>query len=117
MLAQESAGVENHPGLAKAALRDVFFDPGALAGMARVGREAFDGGKRTLGRLPRRDLTGTERFAVFQDGAGAADADPTFVPVMPNESRKIQSNGVSSSTSTSRGRPLMVRWSALIGRR
>ena len=75
MFAEESAGVEDHPGLAETALRDIFLDPGALAGMARVGRETFDGGERTSGRVPGRDLAGTERLAIFEDGAGAANPD------------------------------------------
>ena len=40
--AKKGAGVENHPGLTKSALRNVLFEPGALAGMIRIGGKAFD---------------------------------------------------------------------------
>jgi hypothetical protein len=60
-------------------LRDISRQPGALAGMAAVGGEAFDGGEAPLIRLADGHLTGTNRFAPLVNGAGSADADSAAV--------------------------------------
>ena len=77
--AQKGAGIENHPGLTKSALRDILFEPGPLAGMIRISGKAFNCRERTIGRVARGKLTGAESFAVFEHGAGAADSNPATV--------------------------------------
>ena len=77
--AQKGAGVQNHAGLTKSALRDILFEPGPLAGMIRISGKAFNCRERTIGRVARGKLTGAESFAVFEHGAGAADSNPATV--------------------------------------
>ena len=77
MLAQERARGQDHSRLAKSTLRDVLFDPGALAGMVRIGRKTFDRGEGPTGGVSGGNLAGAQCQAVLKDGAGAADADAT----------------------------------------
>src|SRR5471030_388339 len=71
---QQSAGCHQHPWLTVAALRDVYFEPGPLAGMGSVSREAFDGRELPPGGLVRRNLTGADRALSFEQSACSADA-------------------------------------------
>jgi hypothetical protein len=59
-------------GLAIAALRDVFCDPGLLDGVGAVGGEAFDGGDFFAADGGDLSDTGAGGFAVDVHGAGAA---------------------------------------------
>src|SRR5262249_29799910 len=79
LLLEERAGRADHPRLAVAALRDVLLDPGALAAVRAVGREALDGDEALAGRIGERDLARAHRPPVLEDGAGPADADAAAV--------------------------------------
>src|SRR5258708_27957816 len=62
------------PGLAIAALRDIFGDPSVLDGMAAGGGQAFDGGDFLSRHLGDGGLARTRRFAVDVHGTRAAQA-------------------------------------------
>ncbi len=66
---QQTARGHNHARLAKAALRYLFCEPGALTGMGHVPRQAFDRDEAATFSLMRRDLTRSNRFAIFKNGA------------------------------------------------
>jgi hypothetical protein len=72
---EQDAGGEQHPGLAIAALRDVFLDPRALKRMTPVVRKPLDCGEALSRRLRRRDLAGSNCIVTVEYGACAADAD------------------------------------------
>src|SRR5436190_20688045 len=75
LVAQERARRHDHPGLAVAALRDVFRDPSALTRMRRIARESFDRREPLSVGVARRDLARADGLAVLQHCARAADAD------------------------------------------
>src|SRR5262249_18959108 len=79
LLLEERAGRKDHPRLAVAALRDVLLDPGLLAAVRAVARQALDGGEALARRLGDRHLAGAHRAPVLEDGAGPADADAAAV--------------------------------------
>ena len=59
-------------GLAVAALRNVFFHPGLLDGVAAIGGEAFDGGDFFAGDAGHGGNAGTRGFAIDVHGTSAA---------------------------------------------
>src|SRR5260370_4680743 len=81
-LGQQRHGGHDLPGLAIAALRDIFGDPSLLDGMAAVGGQAFDGGDFLSRHLGDGGLARTRRFAVDVHGTRAAQARtaPKFLP-------------------------------------
>src|SRR5262249_61481235 len=72
LLLEQVGGGHDLAGLAVAALRHAFGEPGLLQGMARVGREAFDRGDRLAGDLRDLGLAGKRALAVDVHRAGAA---------------------------------------------
>src|SRR5690348_3511569 len=69
---EQRRGRHDLPRLAVAALRHVFLDPGALHGVAAVGRQPFDRGDRLPGDARNRCGARPHRLAVDVDGARAA---------------------------------------------
>src|SRR5580693_10591089 len=69
---EQGYGGHDLPGLAVAALGNVFFHPGLLDGMAAIGGEAFDGGDFFARDAGDRGDAGTRGFAVDVHGAGSA---------------------------------------------
>ena len=72
LFGEHRRGGHDLPGLAVAALRHVFFNPGALHGMAGVGRKALDGRDALAGDAGNRRHTGADGMAVQMNGAGSA---------------------------------------------
>jgi hypothetical protein len=85
---QQTARGHNHARLAKAALRHLFCEPGTLTGMGHVPRQAFDRDEAAPCSLMGRDLTRSNRFAIFKNGARAANAD-TATELRAGESKRI----------------------------
>ena len=85
---QQTARGHNHARLAKAALRHLFCEPGALTGMGHVPRQAFDRDEAAPCSLMGRDLTRSNRFAIFKNGARPANAD-TATELRAGESKRI----------------------------
>src|SRR5262249_15564316 len=79
LVAQQRRSGHDHSWLAVAALGDILFNPGLLARMATVDREAFNSGVALSGSLRDWDLATSHRRVVLVDRAGAADADPASV--------------------------------------
>src|SRR5882724_7094433 len=69
---EQGDGGHDLPGLAVAALRNVFFHPGFLNGVATIGRETFDGGDFFARDAGDRGDAGTRSFAVDVHGTGSA---------------------------------------------
>src|SRR6266705_6708920 len=99
-------------GLAIAALRHLQRDPGLL--------DLLAGGLVPMASIVVTRLPAAAETGVMHERAGlpstctvhaphSAMPQPNFVPVIPSTSRITQSNGVSSSTSTLRDLPLIVR--------
>src|SRR5260370_10847668 len=72
-LGKQGDGGHDLSGLAVAALRNVFFHPGLLHGMAAVRRKAFDGGDFLARDAGNRGDAGTGGFAVDVHGTGSAE--------------------------------------------
>jgi hypothetical protein len=70
---KQGYGGHDLPGLAVAALGNVFFHPGLLDGMAAIGGETFDGGDFFARDAGDRGDAGTRGFAVDVHGAGSAE--------------------------------------------
>ncbi len=85
---QQTARGHDHARLAKATLRHLFCEPGALTGMGHVPRQAFDRDEAATFSLMRRDLTRSNRFAIFKNGARPANAD-TAAKLRAGESKRI----------------------------
>src|SRR6516225_2049395 len=113
-------------GLAVAAPHHLQLQPRLLQGRAlRRLADRLDRGDRALADAVDRGDAGPRRRAVDMHGAGAARTWPqaNLVPVVPSTSRSTHSSGVSPSTSTSWGVPLIFnmkamaasRWLRLIG--
>src|SRR5207237_4965516 len=73
-----------------------FREPRILTRMSTIVRETFNGGQASARGTRSRNLTSTHRFAVLQDGAGAANPDaaaklgtgqPKGVPQNPEQRR------------------------------
>src|SRR6516165_3891974 len=75
LLPQQRRSGHDHSWLAVAALGNILFNPGLLAGMPTVDREAFNRGVALPRSLRDWDLATSHRV-VLVDRAGAADADP-----------------------------------------
>src|SRR5689334_8223158 len=73
LLGKQRDGGHDLPGLAVAALRDVFFDPGFLNRMAAVRRKAFNGGDFLARDAGDRGNAGTRGFAVDVYGTGSTE--------------------------------------------
>src|SRR5438105_7739867 len=73
LLAQQNRGAHQLARLAVAALRNIFFYPGALQRMAQVSRQSFDGGYLLTLHARQRRYAGTSRFAINVHGASAAE--------------------------------------------
>ncbi len=76
---EERHGRHDLAGLAIAALRNLFGNPGLLNGVAAVRREAFDSGDLLAGRGGNRQSTGALSGAVDVNGTGAALGDTAAV--------------------------------------
>ena len=70
---KQGDGGHDLSGLAVAALRDVFFHPGLLNGMAAIGGETFDGGDFFTRDAGDRGDAGTRGFAIDVHGTGSAE--------------------------------------------
>src|SRR2546423_12846802 len=75
ILREQRRGGHDLPRLTVAALRHVFFDPGALHRVGAVLGQAFDRGHALAGDGRHRQDAGARRDAVQVDGAGAALGD------------------------------------------
>jgi hypothetical protein len=76
---EQDAGGEQHPGLAIAALRDVFLDPRALKRMTPVVRKPLDRRETLSRRVGCRDLAGTNRRVALKDRARTTNAHAAAV--------------------------------------
>jgi hypothetical protein len=101
----------HHARLAVAALRHVEMQPGLLDRVRAVRRQALDGGDGLA--LDEADGRTQERTAwpstCTVQAPHWAMPQPYLVPVRPSCSRITHRSGVSSSTSTSRALPLIVK--------
>src|SRR5215471_19209429 len=79
VLAQQGGSSHQHPSLAVSALSNIFFQPGLLARMAAVRRQAFNGGVLFAYGGGNRELARAYRTSIFVNGAGATNAHPTAV--------------------------------------
>jgi len=71
---QECGRSHDHAGLAVAALRNIFRNPGFLTGMAARPGQPFDSGKALPIGLPKRYLTGADSSAAPMYGTRPADS-------------------------------------------
>src|SRR5438132_6185621 len=79
ILGEELCRLHDLAGLAVAALRHLFRDPGFLQRMRRIRRQAFDGHGFLAGDRAHIDLAGTLRRPVDVDCAGAAETGTAAV--------------------------------------
>jgi hypothetical protein len=76
---QKRGSFHDHARLAKPALRNIFGNPGYLAGMFANGGETFNGSEAFIGCGANRNLTGANGSAVFMDCARATDSHAATV--------------------------------------
>jgi len=79
MVAEERRGLHDHAWLAEAALRDILFNPRALAGMCAVRREPLNGNVGLPRHGGERDHAGSDGAPVLVNRARAAEADAAAV--------------------------------------
>ena len=79
ILGEQLRGLHDLPGLAVAALRHLFDDPGLLQRVGGIGRQAFDGDDGLARHRADIELARALRDAVDVNGAGAAEAGAAAV--------------------------------------
>jgi hypothetical protein len=101
-LSEQRGGRHNLSGLAVAALRDLFSDPGILDRVETVCRKTFDGDDSLACRGCEGSLAGAAAAPSMWtvQAPQSPMPQPYFVPVMLSRSRSTQSKGISGSAST-----------------